>query len=725
MSVAGHPTDAFVFAQDDFECGRQGMPCRFGPTAAGRCSERAECSPEKSGERWECTRTMARGGPCDKGPLPDGSCCLPPEPCVPRATVQRKLKTAWRLAALAALGLGLILLFSQAGVSPGSVMTPHAAFEEDCTHCHEGVPHPTLVWAAAVPDAGLFGGEKHLANAEKCTVCHRFGDAALAAHGVDMPAAPADPAARGDAWAAWSGARQPDLEVRWAAALVPDAYRGAGPDPAASGHGPIACVTCHRDHEGRDFDATAVTDAQCQVCHAEAFAGFSAHPPFSAYPHFPRPLVAFDHATHFGRHFETSAKDGIAPPESCSACHGLDDRGGMVVQGFGTCAACHEAEITDPPGSEPYLTFLAPPGLDLETLADAGIGNWPLYAEAEPDAFLHLMLEAGGYLDAEDLQALVDLDLFDLTEASDEELEATAQLAWAFKALTRDLVREGPALFVEAARTLHTGVASAAAWADLAASLPFEVASHAAGQWFPALEDELDLHEEGEELPTTEVEDDFDEPEGADDIDEWLRYGGWRFQDLALLYRPTGHADRFLRGWLTVATAPMPNAAALFDLLTDEDGPVACAKCHVAPRAGPDEDGARRLNWFARGAPEARTWPATEPATVSAPAAGGDASAAAAWREQRGHLKPFSHLSHRQAIADEGCVACHRVVAGAEETRGPAGFSPVSPDTCAACHREETELAGCVTCHDYHFENADDALMQAGGDVAINNPFGQ
>ena len=228
-----------------------------------------------------------------------------------------------------------------------------------------------------------------------------------------------------------------------------------------------------------------------------------------------------------------------------------------------------------------------------------------------------------------------------------------------------------------------------------------------------------------EEVPTTEIETDFDETEGVDDIDEWLRYGGWRFQDLALLYRPTGHADRFLRGWLTVVTAPTPGAAALFDLLTDEDGPVACAKCHVSPEADPDTEGERRLNWFARGTPEARSWAVVGPAAASAATADGRRPAAPSWREQRWHLKPLSHLSHRQAVADGGCVSCHTVVAGAEDARGPAGFAPVSPDTCAACHREETELASCVTCHDYHFENADGALMSAGGDVTINDPFGE
>ena len=742
--MARHPADAFIHAHDDWECALDGPPCRFGPNASGRCPNRAECSPHKTGDRWSCMRPLARGGPCEKGPLPDGACCYPPTPCVPRATTQRRLKTAWRLAALVALGAGLVVLYTQAGVSPGPIMSQHAAIEDDCAHCHAEVAHPTLVWAADIASAGLMGEERQRANAQKCLACHAFGEAALAAHGVTELAG-SSAARRYEELRAWSEARRPTLKTRLAAAFVPEALRTSDRDESGSPQGRIACVVCHREHEGRDFIATAMTDTQCQACHAEPFEGFVGHPPFIGYPHLTRSRVAFEHRRHFSRHFKKSARDGIAPPRSCGACHGANGQGNMVVRGFATCASCHEAEIADPPGGSAYLEFLAPPGLDLEALEDAGIGDWTLDAEAEPNAFLALVLDAGRYLDTEDLEIVYDLDLLDLADADEDEMQAVVRLAWAFKALTRDLVRDGPTVFVEAAQSLHSGASPV--WADLAASLPFEVANRAARQWFPDLEGELDRHGGQEEVPTREVEFDFHDLGDAEDIDEWLRYGGWRFQELALVYRPTGHADRFLHGWLTFAAAPTPNAAALFDALTDDESPGNCAQCHVtrertaaasqANGAGTEGDG--RLNWFARGSRAVREWPmGPEPASIRDGESANDGAtearlagtADAPWfagrrpDEEPRHLKPFSHFSHRQAIAEDGCVSCHRVAEGKEARQGPAGLSPLSPQTCATCHSAQTGLANCVTCHTYHFENADDELMRAGGSVEAFDPLG-
>ncbi len=753
---ARHPGDAYIRAQDDWECGRSGVPCRFGPSVSGRCSNRAECSPEKTGDRWVCMRPLARGGPCGKGPLPDGSCCRPPAPCVPRATTKRRLGTAWRLAALIALCAGLVVLYTQAGVSPGPVMSGHAEIEDECGHCHADVARPSLLWAADIARAGLFGEERPLANARTCLACHAFGEAALAAHGTGaLPGASAT--GRRQALRAWSEARRPGPEIRLAAAFVPAALRTSahGESPSGAPRGRIACIACHREHEGRDFDATAMTDAQCQACHAEPFAGFAGHPPFIGYPHLARSRVSFDHRRHFGRHFGRSARDGIPAPESCGACHDADGRGGMVVRGFAACASCHEAGISDPPGGSAYLELLAPPGLDLEALEDAGIGDWPLLADAEPNAFLTLMLDAGGYLGAGDLGLVGALDLLDLTDAGEEEMRAVVRLAWAFKSLARDLVRDGPSVFVEAARSLHSGPAPGA-WADLAASLPFEVASRAARRWFPDLEGELDRHAGEEEAPTRAVEPDFADSEDAQDIDEWLRYGGWRFEEPALVYRPTGHADRFLHGWITFATAPAPGAAALFDALAGDGSPGSCAQCHVtrdrpatAARAnGAGAEGDGRLNWFARGSRAVLEWPLEsplespmkrQPASAREGRAAADGQAVGARPtslegaprpagrrplDEPRHLKPFSHHSHRQAIAEDGCVSCHRMAEGGDAGRSPAGFSPLSPEACATCHGERTRLGSCVTCHAYHFENADGDLMRAGGSVEAFDPFG-
>ena len=602
---------------------------------------------------------------------------------------------------------------------PGPLLSNHAAFENDCGQCHAGVEEPSLAWAKAFAGGALFGAKRDLANTARCMACHDFGPDTLAPHGVGPPAAAPAVSDRDESRRAWSEARRASLETRLAAAVLPADY-GMSETPGAQG--PISCAACHREHEGRDFVATAMTNARCQVCHTEAFTSFAKHPPFTDYPHHPVSRIAFDHGTHFGRHFAAAAREGATPPATCGSCH----TGDMAIDGFSACASCHEAELTRPVAGPPDLEFLAPPGLDLETLADANIGDWPVDAEAEPNAFLRLMLEAGGYLDAADLKTVGEIDLLDLADAGEEEKRAAARLAWAFKKLTRDLVREGPSIFVEAAEPSSGG---ATVEADLAGSLPFEVVHHAAGQWFPELAGELERHQQGEAMETRAIELDLDEPEGVEDLEEWLRYGGWRFDELALRYRPTGHADRFLRGWLTLSTTPTDTGARLFAVLTGEDAPSArCAKCHVtrvegSPAWASGTEPAARLNWFARATRH------VPPARAAGPpgSATGTARATAAGTEPDTlrHLRTFSHRSHRQAVVQDGCVSCHRVAESNESRRSAAGFAPVSPADCATCHREKTGLAGCLTCHRYHFEKDGDRLLLTGDRVATNEPSGK
>lgn len=675
--MAGHPTDEFVHAHRDWVCGRDGRPCRFGPDRGGRCSMRPECAPVRSGDRWLCNRPMGRGGPCEKGPSPSGACCLAPVPCVPAATPRRRLKTAWRLAALLAFAAVLATLSTGSGLNPGPLSSSHAAFERDCAACHSEIEHPSLAWAATVFEEG-----RALRNAGKCLDCHRLGAAALAAHGVeDLPEG-----VRPD------GLRPPPFLSRIAALTVDG--RPVSPD----GSGEIACTVCHREHGGREVRLPVLTDVQCQVCHRAPFDGFAGHPRFTSYPHHDASLVSFDHSSHLLRHFESAGEDGIAAPDGCSGCHRADAGGGMAVAGFAACASCHEGDIAGPDAApDSSLEFLAPPGLDLEALAGMGIGGWPEYAEAWPNEFLMLMLDAGGYLPPEDLETLAELDLLDLVEAGAEEIEAAARLAWGFKALVRDLVAEGPGIFVAGARKLHPGAGLAPVWEDLAASLPYEVARAAADAWFPGLAEEMARFESGEPVSTRPIDLPFDPPVP----EEWSRFGGWRLRDLALHYRPAGHADRFLTGWLTFASAPAPRAEALFATLAGEDAPGACAQCHVV-----ESGGVRRLHWAARGGPR----------FVHAGAGAGTAG--------RGHLKPFSHFSHQQAIAEGGCVSCHEVAEEPSERTGPAGFLDLSRESCAACHRAENRLAGCVACHHYHFGGFGDDMLRERGEFDAVSPFG-
>ena len=91
-----------------------GRACKIGPGLDGTCRAACECKPvleTKPGEtkgRWKCTRAKDQGGPCEPGPLPEGTCCRP----IPRCTPARSLRSQRGRAATAvcALTVGVLLL---------------------------------------------------------------------------------------------------------------------------------------------------------------------------------------------------------------------------------------------------------------------------------------------------------------------------------------------------------------------------------------------------------------------------------------------------------------------------------------------------------------------------------------------------------------------------------------------------------------------------------------
>ena len=70
-------------------CGRHRFwqkACWQGPDHKGHCGGSSECQPIKIGERFECTRPIRAGGPCDS-PNPDGSCSQQHQPCKPKLSM--------------------------------------------------------------------------------------------------------------------------------------------------------------------------------------------------------------------------------------------------------------------------------------------------------------------------------------------------------------------------------------------------------------------------------------------------------------------------------------------------------------------------------------------------------------------------------------------------------------------------------------------------------------
>lgn len=211
------PSHEYVRPNMDWECGRacEGCPCRIGPSPKGACRATYECSPKlviKPGEKkghWACTRPKSGGGKCEKGPLPDGTCCNAIPKCQPRRTL-RALRKRFVIFTCIATALALFIGASRsvrdAFVSPGPISSVHASEHfakvhremagdaSSCAACHESAKDGAASWHTNALEAfrnGLTpahlvkqGPVQSAAMDKSCLECHQ----GKSFHQPNMPA---------------------------------------------------------------------------------------------------------------------------------------------------------------------------------------------------------------------------------------------------------------------------------------------------------------------------------------------------------------------------------------------------------------------------------------------------------------------------------------------------------------------------------------------------------
>ncbi|MDH3581286.1 MAG: cytochrome c3 family protein, partial [Hyphomicrobiales bacterium] len=172
----------------------------------------------------------------------------------------------------------------------------------------------------------------------------------------------------------------------------------------------------------------------------------------------------------------------------------------------------------------------------------------------------------------------------------------------------------------------------------------------------------------------------------AVNAESWAEFGGWYRQDFAILYKPTGHADMFLRAWLEFTaglynkSGPNP-ATPVFMQLTADDAQGQCAKCHSIDAKA---DQSRTMNWM----------PSTPDTRESA-------------------FTTFSHEPHFGLVDEKGCLTCHalsnakgylKTYKGTNPYSYVSNFTAVKKDTCASCHGGKQAREDCLLCHKYHVQ---------------------
>lgn len=170
----------------------------------------------------------------------------------------------------------------------------------------------------------------------------------------------------------------------------------------------------------------------------------------------------------------------------------------------------------------------------------------------------------------------------------------------------------------------------------------------------------------------------------AVDDETWSEFGGWYRKDYSILYRPSGHADRFIRAWIDVSAAKpgQDNTDLLgpvFELLSDKEAHGRCTKCHSVEKTA---DAAVIVGW---------------------------GPLLANHKSER--FTTFKHMPHFSLLDKRGCLTCHQLdglkdfeaaYKGLDPSTVASSFKPVAKETCAKCHTDGAAPQDCGHCHTYH-----------------------
>ena len=392
---------------------------------------------------------------------------------------------------------GLLILFGGSqgldAVSQGELTTPHGEIDS-CAGCHVASAAGPRKWLQIALTTPVETDDSKL-----CLTCHQLGDQSLNPHSLDS-ATLAELTRTGEPT---SRQGTEPLVVRLADRTV---------SPRRNDDGTLTCGTCHKEHHGRNYDLTAMSNAQCQSCHTVQFASLgNGHPELVTFPYSRRTRLIFDHVKHIGRHFtESSFKDKA--PTACKDCHQTDASGkAMLVKAFEqACAGCHEAQILgEGRAGSAAVPVLRVPGLDVASLReqDVPIGEWPELAEDFPTPFMDFLMSSDeGYVSA--MAALADADPLDLVDATDAHIEAAESLAWSVKEFLFEILVEGVPALSRRIDAASDDAVDQRVVSRLMGALSVDALRSAQQLWFPNLLTEVSRHRAGQRVSMPDEEDD-------------------------------------------------------------------------------------------------------------------------------------------------------------------------------------------------------------------------
>jgi len=167
----------------------------------------------------------------------------------------------------------------------------------------------------------------------------------------------------------------------------------------------------------------------------------------------------------------------------------------------------------------------------------------------------------------------------------------------------------------------------------------------------------------------------------------WALSGGWYRDGSSIRYRPSDHADQFLKAWLDISSKGESTIDSnIFRSLSDEESVGSCMKCHSIVSETSDKQISNKVHWSS-----------FKPKDIKA------------------DFSRFSHVSHFSLMNDDGCSSCHLLNISETEKTSVLGsaysssFLDMDKQTCTQCHQKGRAPDNCLTCHNYHVE----PLMQS------------
>jgi hypothetical protein len=676
--------------------------------------------------QWKCGLTSGGQG-CAVGPDAKGRC--ENKVCYPRRTLQW-----WRSylpIALAMVTLGTIVVMNQTGldrdaIAPGPLTSVHAQLIHNpsdphrCASCHDEQRDGSSWMAQTGWSTTSIAAHS---QTERCLTCHaRDLPRMKLGSPHDLPEEELARLSAGQTKKAMS-----------AESLLVSFQRNR---PIDWHEHSLACGDCHREHQGPQHDLEAISSQRCQACHQNQFRSFAVdHPEFREYPKPSSQSVAFNHSRHRDLHF---AKSNAA--FDCRTCHVDESVNGRVGQVFRStsfetaCASCHQTPISSslPDG----LVVFQLPSLDITGLKNSGvdIGAWPDEASQILDGSIPLLMQwllRGDIANAKVFEAMPrsgKLSDFDVKTEADR--DAIATLAQATKHLLSELAQDGQKV-IQTRLAIEGQSSDNQTVMELLRGVPPDLFRQAYREWFETIttkpssrETYTSSNEPAPFTPATEktngADDLLSEPQFATGFSSdrnrpdlsnprsWkdirsrqhLPAGGWMIdrKQMAIVYIPSGHADRWLTAFLTLGhSRAIENkestdrtdkekssqiAQRFFDEHLQPTSLGRCAECHQGLT---------------------KTLPVRAPAEL--------------WHAKRfdarvRELTRFNHGPHLIQSKLQDCKACHRlndkesinvaIGSDAVDHFKHVDFLPIQRSDCASCHRPNAAGDHCTQCHNYH-----------------------